>query len=225
MATIHKATLNPSKLELLSRYLRKVSSIEPLIGDELAPVGAYRFDDPDGEVGIETHILTSSSGITLQVPLTYRSQPLAEAEPWLVGTMEHSVLGKRWVYNGCGDSVYLGELFRVIMTGGTEVAELVQTVDGPVERKPSVNVRGSGNSDVAIPHLETSTTRLVGTEVHVTCGDQVLRIRMALGEPLEIGNAETLTGTWALNPEPVVLASIVPEPANSDEAGRQGRQS
>jgi len=34
------------------------------------------------------------------VPLTYRGAPLDGAEDALVGTTEHGVLGRRWVYDG-----------------------------------------------------------------------------------------------------------------------------
>ena len=41
------------------------------------------------------------------MPVTYRDAPLPGADAWLIGTMDHSVLGKRWVYDGVGDPVYL----------------------------------------------------------------------------------------------------------------------
>jgi hypothetical protein len=43
-------------------------------------VSAYRFDDPAGEVGIETLLVRRGAGPVLQVPLTYRGAPLAGAE-------------------------------------------------------------------------------------------------------------------------------------------------
>ncbi|WP_432526090.1 maltokinase N-terminal cap-like domain-containing protein [Kineococcus mangrovi] len=38
-------------------------------------LGSYRFDDPDGEVGTETHLLATADGQVLQVPLTCRGAP------------------------------------------------------------------------------------------------------------------------------------------------------
>ena len=61
-------------------------------GAALSKVGSFRFDDPDGEVGIET-IFVAGDGIIFQVPLSYRGSPLRDAEPSLIGTMQHSVLG------------------------------------------------------------------------------------------------------------------------------------
>src|SRR4051794_16071626 len=112
MATLHQAQIRPSKLELTTSWLPG----QPWApGGEGAPeqIGAFRFDDPDGEVGVETHLLRSA-GILLQVPLTYRGAPLQNGEPWLVGTMEHSALGRRWVYDGCGDPVYVTTLAAVV---------------------------------------------------------------------------------------------------------------
>ncbi|MGC4856177.1 maltokinase N-terminal cap-like domain-containing protein [Micromonospora sp. DT4] len=68
--------------------------------------GAYRFDDPAGEVGIETMLVAAADGPVHQVPLTYRAAPLDDVDEWLVGTTEHSALGRRWVYDGCADPVY-----------------------------------------------------------------------------------------------------------------------
>lgn len=56
---------------------------------------SFRYDDPEGEVGIETLIVRVADGELLHVPVTYRGAPLEGAEPWLMGTMEHSVLGSR----------------------------------------------------------------------------------------------------------------------------------
>jgi hypothetical protein len=68
---------------------------------ELQQVGAYRFDDTAGEVGLEALLVQSGGGEVMHVPLTYRGMPLPGADEFLVGTAEHSVLGARWVYDGC----------------------------------------------------------------------------------------------------------------------------
>lgn len=57
------------------------------------PVGTYRFDDPDGEVGIETHVLRTADGQVIQVPVTYRDAPLEGAASLLITTTQHSILG------------------------------------------------------------------------------------------------------------------------------------
>ena len=68
MALIHRATLVPSKLEAIVAWIP--TQLWALDIDGLEAVGAYRYDDPAGEVGVETHLLRSASGTVLQVPLT-----------------------------------------------------------------------------------------------------------------------------------------------------------
>src|SRR5690349_10364756 len=117
MAVIHHATITPTKLELLAGWLPGRPWFP---GGELRQVDAYRFDDPAGEVGVET-LLVAADGAVVQAPLTYRGAPLEAAEQHLLGTMEHSVLGTRWIYDGCGDPVWAAALATTVLTGGTEV--------------------------------------------------------------------------------------------------------
>jgi len=209
MATIHQATLSPSKLDLLCDYLPGIASLGAVLGDSVAQVGAYRFDDPAGEVGIETHILTSDAGGFLQIPLTYRAAPLLEAEEWFVGMTRHSVLGDRWVYNGAGDAVYVDQLVRTIVGGGSEVAEVVQTPDGPVERQPSVHVRGSGDGSGQLADFGEFSSSISGREIEIVSGAGVARIALVLdGQNDATSEQLRLTGTWASSPEPTLLASL-----------------
>lgn len=94
MAIIYEASLSPTKAQLL----------ECIFGQAVTVLGTYRFDDPGGEVGVEAFIVRSGAR-TEHVVLTYRGVPLEGAEEDLVSTMEHSVLGHRWVYYGTGDPV------------------------------------------------------------------------------------------------------------------------
>lgn len=83
MAIIYKAQIRPTKLELIGSWL----PTQPWFGarsvDGLASLGSYRFDDPDGEVGIET-LLVDVDGEVVQVPMTCRDAPLAGAESSLM---------------------------------------------------------------------------------------------------------------------------------------------
>ncbi|MET9481603.1 1,4-alpha-glucan branching protein [Streptomyces sp. NPDC006638] len=118
MAIIHHVTLKPGKLELLAGWLPG----RPWYvgkGDEaeLAKVGGFRLDDPDGAVGIEFIVVTDWSGdepVSYQVPLSYRDAPLDGADHALVGTTEHEVLGRRWVYDGTHDPVVVAQLLALI---------------------------------------------------------------------------------------------------------------
>src|SRR6476661_8046702 len=144
MAVHHPATIVPSKMELLRAWVPD----QPWIGDadasRLRKLGSYRFDDPDGEVGMETHLLGTADGRVLQVPLTYRGAPRPDAADTLVTTMRHTTLGDRWVYDGCHDPVYVTALATTILAGGRE-ADLYAATDAGLVLEPSTtHVRGSG---------------------------------------------------------------------------------
>src|SRR4051794_28839888 len=139
MALIHRATIRPTKAELLSTWV----PTQPWGESELELVGAYRFDDPDGEVGIETHVLTTPDGDLLQVPLTYRGAPLDDADQLLICTMEHSVLGRRWIYDATGDPVYARALAAVLLGWAEQAEERVEGADAA--REPSMRVESSGS--------------------------------------------------------------------------------
>jgi hypothetical protein len=113
------AILTPGKLELLATWMPHQAWFEGGDAAGLERIASFRFVDPYGEVGIET-LLVRTGGVVYQVPLTYRPEPLDGAEDYLVGEMEHSALGHRWVYDGTGDPVYVDELLRVIREGDTE---------------------------------------------------------------------------------------------------------
>jgi hypothetical protein len=100
--------LTPGKLELLAEWLPSQDWFTGDVGGGLVRVAAARFVDPDGAVGIET-MLVGAGDHVFHVPLTYRGAPLAGGEAFLIGEMEHSVLGPRWVYDGTGDQVYRAE--------------------------------------------------------------------------------------------------------------------
>ncbi|MFE4051698.1 1,4-alpha-glucan branching protein [Streptomyces sp. YIM B13518] len=118
MAVIHRTTLQPTKLELLTAWLPSRPWYHGGAGGpRLARAGGFRLDDPKGEVGIEFMVVTDSSGAgpaAYLVPLTYRGAPLDGAEHALVGTTEHGVLGRRWVYDACHDPVAVAELAALI---------------------------------------------------------------------------------------------------------------
>src|SRR3954469_20903663 len=105
MAIFHRATITPTKAEVIAAWA-PTRSWGPLATDPIDIIGSYRFDDPDGRVGMETHLITAG-GCLFQVPLTYRDEPLDNAEDALIGEMQHSVLGTRWVYDGLGDPKFI----------------------------------------------------------------------------------------------------------------------
>lgn len=204
MALIYKATLAPSKIELLTRWLPSRSWFSDTA--DLQPVGAFRFDDPDGEVGLESILVAASDGLVLQTPLTYRSAPLAGAEAFLVGTTEHSVLGRRWVYDACGDPVWAAALATAVLTGGTQAEEIVDQGDGRQEpRVPTVTVSGSGSGDARLIRIDTVTSHDEGPTTVIRADGLELVVVRVVGTG--ISTEQTLTGRWA-DAEPAVLAGV-----------------
>ena len=193
MAVIHQAQLTPTKLEALSDWLPRQpwSGVAP--GSEVLQAGRFRFDDPAGEVGVETMLVRVGDGPVLHVPLTYRSAPLEGGEPFLVTEMDHSVLGPRWVYDAVGDPVYADVLHRAIRTGGTE-ADVQVAVEGRFEPGPKfATARGSGSAADA-PTITEVRPRTDGTTTTVsTAAGDLLVLRVPGGD---VPAGETLTASW-----------------------------
>ncbi|MGC5411428.1 maltokinase N-terminal cap-like domain-containing protein, partial [Streptomyces sp. DT225] len=53
MAVIHRTTLSPTKLELLTAWLPTRPWYAGSTSPSLVKSGGFRLDDPQGEVGIE----------------------------------------------------------------------------------------------------------------------------------------------------------------------------
>jgi hypothetical protein len=205
MALIHQATLRPTKLELLATWL-------PGRGWHTGPAGevvrtaTFRFDDPAGAVGIETMLVRVGDGPIYQVPLTYREAPLAGGDEWMLGTAEHSVLGKRWIYDGSGDPVYAAALASAILAN-TGQAEQFTQVDGRLERREfSMCIASSATEGAKVPAagaiqrvVESDPTMIVTDTVELT----VIR-RLEAGTGL---TGAVLTGAWSGQATPMPLAS------------------
>ncbi len=143
MALLHEATISPRKDELVDPWLRERPWWDG--ESERGPVGTFRLDDPAGEVGIECFLFGSASGSTLFVPVTYRGAPLPDGDTHLIGTMQHSVLGPRWVYDAAGDPVFVATVLDTIRSGGRHADLHVRLADGTeIVREPTTTARGDG---------------------------------------------------------------------------------
>lgn len=207
MALLHQATLTPSKLDVLSAWVPAQPWLGEVDASTLQALGAYRFDDPAGEVGIETHVLQAASGQILHVPVTYRDEPLDGAQASLIGTLEHSVLGKRWVYDACSDPLYATALASAILTGGTEAPLDLATDNGPVRLEAKTLVRGSGASDAAVPAPDSVLSTTEGSTTAIAAGALRLMVLRIIGADAPAGSL-TLTGTWPGQTDPAVLAYL-----------------
>lgn len=210
MALILQATLNPTKLELLTAWLPGRSWFTSPDG-AVQWVSAFRFDDPAGAVGVETILVRAGDGTVYQVPLTYRDAPLAGGDAWMVGTTEHSVLGRRWVYDATGDPVYAAALAGAIL-GNTGQAEQFTQVEGRLERRePSMGIAGSAAGATMVP--------VVGAIQRVADGDPTVivtdTVELAVLRRLGIGPTGTgvtgaaLTGIWPGQETAARLASAI----------------
>lgn len=166
MAIIHSgATITPGKVELLAGW---IGGQRWYAGKGHSPklrrLTSWRLDDPAGEVGIETLIVADDAttpSVVYQIPLTYRAAPLAGAEAALVGVVEHSVLGTRYVYDAPHDPVYSTQLFA-LATGAAGAVSSSET------DRPEPSVRGTGapnglrQSSSRVLSGEQSNTSIIG---------------------------------------------------------------
>jgi len=220
-----RAGTGGTKLELLAAWLPGRRWYAGPAGAVLL-VATYRFDDPAGAVGIETMLVRVGDGPIHQVPLTYREAPLPGGDGWLLGTSEHSVLGRRWIYDGSGDPVYAAALAGAIL-GNTGQAEQLVQVEGELKRREStMSIASSAAAGAPVP--------AVGAIQRVVDGDPTLivtdTVELAILRRVEAGTDHTgavlsgtnrtgaaptgadrtgavLSGTWPGQATPIALAS------------------
>ena len=154
---------------------------------------------------METH-LVDAAGIVLQVPLTYRDEPLDGAADALITEMQHSVLGTRWVYDGLRDPMFVTMLAGVAMTGQGEALGLA-VYDGRWYIAPSnVRVDGGGWTQERVPVDGFEPASDSSTDVVLRNDRFELTVyrRPLPGPRPAIG----LTATWDGRRHPVVLAEV-----------------
>lgn len=212
MALIYDAALRPSKSEIISTWAPAQpwfvgeAAAEPLL------VASFRFDDPADEVGVETHLVRFGTGPLLQIALTYRGEPLADGDAWLIGHMSHSVLGDRWIYDAIGDPVYLATVAAAALTGGQHAEQFKFGDDELTPMALTATVRGSGASRLTVPDVsapivtvtEDENSRAIMGDLRVT----VIRVLTDSAHPADISETATLCGTWAGQSEPQLLVTV-----------------
>ena len=215
MSIIYRTTLVPSKLELITDWLPtrtwyQATGSRPV----LEKAGGFRLDDPEGEVGLEFMVVTDASGAEVtpyHIPLTYRGSPLEEGEDALLGTTEHGVLGRRWVYDGTRDPVLVTQLVALIQGQAQAQAQSEShTPDATVVTRPAVE--GGPLAQAGL----TAVDGVIGTEVQVGLADggklvvRVLRaLAPAVGEGGELGDYGFVMATWRPSPDaPPVRGAI-----------------
>ncbi len=165
MAEIHQATLTPTKLELLPEWMaqQRWYAAKGRV-PRLRRLWSWRLDDPTGQVGIETLLVVDESGpepVVYQVPLTYRGAPLDGAHHALVGTTEHSVLGRRWVYDAPHDPVYARQLLELVLGRAVPQAGSVSDTPEPAvvgSRHPSWTTEGTVRTTRVLSGEQSNTS-------------------------------------------------------------------
>jgi hypothetical protein len=204
MGIFHLATITPTKAELIAEWAPS-QPWGPPRDVPIEVIGSFRFDDPDGRVGMETHLVTAGDTL-LQIPLTYRDEPLEGAGDALIVEMEHSVLGTRWVYDGLRDPLLVVMLAAVAMTGQGEALGMA-VYQGRWYIAPSnVRIRGGGWTQERVPVDGFDVERDDVTRVVLRNDRFELTVfrRPLPGPRPAIG----LTATWDGQPNSVVLAEI-----------------
>lgn len=204
VALFHRATITPTKAELIADWVPS----QPWgagAGDAIEVVGSFRFDDPDGRVGMETHLVTAGAAV-LQVPLTYRDEPLDGADDALITEMQHSVLGTRWVYDGLHDPRYVVMLAAVTLTGQGEAIGMAVYEDRWFIAPSNVRVSGGGWTQERVPVDGFAVQSEDGADavLHNDRFELTVHRRPIAGARPPIA----LTATWENQPAPLVLAEI-----------------
>ena len=204
MALFHRATITPTKAEVIAQWA-PTRPWGPSADAPIDVIGSFRFDDPEGRVGLETHLVTAG-GTLMQIPLTYRDAPLEGADEACVAEMKHSALGTRWVYDGLRDPRFVMMLAGVAMTGQGEALGLVE-YDGRWVIAPShVRIHGGGWTQTRVP-VDGFELESDDGSASVLRSDQFeLRFfrRPVPGSRPAVG----LTATWEGQDETVVLAAV-----------------
>ena len=195
MAVIHHTTLTPGKLELLAAWLPG----QPWYRDggrapELTRVGGFRLDDPDGEVGIEFMAVTDAvTGATYHTPLTYRDHELPGADNGLIGTAQHGVLGRRWIYDGAHDPVLAAQLVALIQGEAEPQAQSESNTADPTVTTgpPATHTRLAGTGTAVV------ASTAAGTELQVAGGRLTVWINRVLRPGAE-ARGPGVFATWRL---------------------------
>ena len=204
MALFHRATITPTKAELIAEWA-PTQPWGPPSDVPVEVIGSYRFDDPDGRVGMETHLARAGDSL-LQVPLTYRDEPLEGADDALIGEMQHSVLGTRWVYDGLRDPRHVVMLAAVAMTGQGEALGMA-VYDGRWYIAPSnVRIQGGGWTEERVPvdGFELRADDAARSLLENDRFELTFFRRPVPGPRPLIG----LAATWDQQPDPVVLVEV-----------------
>lgn len=200
MAIVHRATVSPSKQEIATAWL----AAQPWRPEgQVEILGSYRFDDPAGEVGVEALVIRCG-GTHFQLPLTYRGTPMDDAGAVLLTTMEHSALGRRWIYLATSDPVGV-DCFVKALLGQVEQVDMEVWEGGEFIARRGTGIRvtltsGPGRTESDLPAATATVDTVRLTIPHVLGTDP--------------GGERQLAGQWD-GSSPVVVASLTSRAATT----------
>ncbi len=135
-------------------------------GVSLRAAGSFTLHDPSGQAHVEVQLVALDSGDqvdVVQIPLTYRAQADPGLEHALLGTVEHSTLGRRWVYDGPHDPAFVAAWLRLMADraeAGTTTGHLADgaSVDPSV---PGRVLRGEQSNTSIVVEPESAAEALI----------------------------------------------------------------
>ena len=174
MALIYTARLDPDKPEWIRRRLVAHGLPADVTAEK---VGSYRFDDPAGEIGVESMVVRVGDRL-YQTAFAYRGDAPAEGD--VVAEVEHSVLGHRWVVDAATDpdarrilaAAVRGEIPQARLEMHDESGTYLET------RAPDLTLRvigadATGELEVPVELSETDEADVDGPRCLVAEGDGV----------------------------------------------------
>jgi len=204
MAIFQIATNAPPKSEIIAEWIRT----QPWRPTDDVPVellGGFHLDDPEGEVGMQVFVVQAGDTL-LQVPLTYREAALAEPPDAFIATMEHSVLGTRFLHDGLRDERFTMVLAGVTAAGYGQALGFAKHDDRWLSVPDELTVTTTGTltgrrmvDQLAIQSSEDELVVLANGSIELTIYRQLIDRPMP---PI------ALTTTVPGHPSPLVLASL-----------------
>ena len=207
MAVIHRTTMDPSKMELLGRWLPSRPWYSgPGRAEDLRRVGGFRLDDPTGAVGIEMLVVTdtgSTEPFTYFVPLSYRATELETETDALLDTAEHGVLGTRWIYDGTRDPVAVDRMVALLAGGAQAQHGTDSDTPDPSVLVAAADLPADGSA------LVSAAENPVGTDV--TVADGQLRVHRVLGRSEPVLRTGQVIVPWTAPDGSTVRSVVVSE--------------
>ena len=195
-----KGTLNPSIESLLRSWLPTKRWFPVKSPDfTLERVGGFKLPYPEGIAGLQVELLavtyrTADGGPrtdVVQVPLSFRSQPLPDAPAALLGEITDPELGLRLVYDAVYDTEFI--------TAWLDLMRREDTVDDGLAAGHLTRGRVAlpeGPTSVRVLSGEQSNTSVIIDDGGSTAIVKIFRVLAAGRNPeVELGAALTAAGT------------------------------